>query len=169
MKSLLITYLTIFLTSILINGCGENGKRMKSDFYDIDTLRVVTLYGPTSYFHYRGEEMGIEYENIRRFAQENGFELKVKVVKNISELIEELKEGESDSKTLKAFHDEILEGYLEIMSGDQPTLFKMKDLWTFLSSGFENSEKCLKKIRKANRIGDYRSAVEEVFAREWQG
>ena len=84
-------------------------------------------------------------------------------------LLGELKEEESDSKTLKAFHDEILEGYLEIMSGDQPTLFKMKDLWTFLSSGFENSEKCLKKIRKANRIGDYRSAVEEVFAREWQG
>lgn len=68
-------------------------------------------------------------------------------------------------ETLKAFHDEILEGYIEIMSGDQPTLFKMKDLWTFLSSGFENSEKCLKKIRKANRIGDYRSAVEEVFAK----
>lgn len=68
-------------------------------------------------------------------------------------------------ETLKDFHDEILEGYIRIMSGDQPTLFKMKDIWTFLSSGFENSEKCLKKIRKANRIGDYRSAVEEVFGK----
>lgn len=66
-------------------------------------------------------------------------------------------------ETLKAFHDEILEGYIRIMSGDQPTLFKMKDLWTFLSASFVNSEKCLKKIRKANRIGDYRRAVEEVF------
>lgn len=68
-------------------------------------------------------------------------------------------------EALKAFHDEILEGYIRIMSSDQPTLFKMKDLWTFLSASFENSEKCLKKIRKANRIGDYRSAVEEVFGK----
>ncbi len=69
-------------------------------------------------------------------------------------------------KKLRAFHDEILEGYCEIMSGDQPTLFKMKDLWTYLGTGFEpsdSSDKLLKKIRKANRIADYRNAVTEFF------
>lgn len=64
---------------------------------------------------------------------------------------------------LRAFHDELLEGYLAIMSGDQPTLHKMKDFWTFFSCGFESSEKYLKKIRKAVRITDYRAAVNELF------
>lgn len=64
---------------------------------------------------------------------------------------------------LRAFHDEILEGYIKIMSGDTNTLYKMKDLWTFLSQGFENSEKYLKKIRKASRVTDYQIAVDALF------
>lgn len=65
--------------------------------------------------------------------------------------------------TLRAFHDELLEGYIKIMSGDANTLYKMKDLWTFLSRSFENADRYLKKIRKANRIADYRIAVDALF------
>ena len=65
--------------------------------------------------------------------------------------------------TLRAFHDTLLEGYIKIMSGDQPTLFKMKDFWTFLTQGFPGSEKALKKIRKATRISEYKIAVNEFF------
>lgn len=67
-------------------------------------------------------------------------------------------------QTLRAFHDTLLEGYIKIMSGDQPTLFKMKDFWTFLSMGLCLSDKFLKKIRKANRVSEYKIAVNEVFA-----
>ena len=95
MKSISITYITIIIFSTLAAGCGKSGKNTKSDLNDTDTLRVVTLYGPTSYFLYRGEEMGIEYENIKRFADENNLPVKVKAVNNINELITELKEGES--------------------------------------------------------------------------
>ena len=63
----------------------------------------------------------------------------------------------------RAFHDEIMEGYIKIMSGDSPVLFKMKDLWTYMSRNFTNPEKYLKKIRKANRISEYVSAVDELF------
>lgn len=63
----------------------------------------------------------------------------------------------------RAFHDEILEGYIQIMSGDSPVLFKMKDLWTYMSHSFSNYEKYLKKIRKANRIAEYISAVDRLF------
>lgn len=63
----------------------------------------------------------------------------------------------------RAFHDEILEGYIQIMSGDSPVLFKMKDLWTYMSHSFTNYEKYLKKIRKANRIAEYISAVDRLF------
>ena len=63
----------------------------------------------------------------------------------------------------RAFHDEILEGYIQIMSGDSPVLFKMKDLWTYMSHSFTNYEKYLKKIRKANRIAEYINAVDRLF------
>lgn len=71
--------------------------------------------------------------------------------------------GDSSLTTLKAFHDEILEGYIKIMSGDTNTLYKMKDLWTFMSSGFAGCEKHLKKIRKAESISAYQIAVAAVF------
>lgn len=61
------------------------------------------------------------------------------------------------------FHNEILEEYRKIMPGDLPVLFKMKDLWTYMSQSFTNSEKYLKKIRKANRISEYEIAVSALF------
>ncbi len=64
---------------------------------------------------------------------------------------------------LKAFHDEILDGYVEIMSGDRNTLFKMKEIWSYLGEFFGGSEKQLKKIKKANRVVEYRAAVNELF------
>lgn len=66
--------------------------------------------------------------------------------------------------TLRAFHDEILEGYLAIMSGDKNTLYKMKEIWVYLGTYFENrddidSAKVLKKIRKANSVAEYKMLV----------
>ncbi len=63
----------------------------------------------------------------------------------------------------RAFHDEIMDGYIKIMSGDSPVLFKMKDLWTYMSRSFTNSDKYLKKIRKANHISEYVSVVDGLF------
>ena len=71
--------------------------------------------------------------------------------------------GEHSSGTLRAFHDEILEGYIKIMSGDTNTLYKMKELWTFMIQSFENSERYLKKIRKAGSVSEYRIAVDSIF------
>ena len=61
------------------------------------------------------------------------------------------------------FHNEILEGCCQIMSGEQPVLYKMKDLWTHLSGSFTNPEKYLKKIRKANRLSEYKIEVAKLF------
>lgn len=71
--------------------------------------------------------------------------------------------GDFTGAALRAFHDEILEGYTQIMSGDTNTLYKMKELWTFMSQGFEASEKHLKKIRKAGNLQEYRVAVDNIF------
>ena len=66
-------------------------------------------------------------------------------------------------ETLKAFHDEVFEGYAAQMPGETPTLFKMKDLWTYLSESFAAPDKHLKKIRKASNYTDYKIAVNHLF------
>lgn len=67
-------------------------------------------------------------------------------------------------KRLRTFHDELLEDYRIIMSGDRNTLFKMKEIWTYMGESFEGADKCLKKIKKANHLADYKSAVNELFS-----
>lgn len=64
---------------------------------------------------------------------------------------------------LYAFHQEILQNYMQIMSGDRNTLFRMKELWFYLGASFTNSDKYLKKIKKAERIALYQSVVDALF------
>lgn len=63
----------------------------------------------------------------------------------------------------RAFHDEIFQGYADAMSGESPTLFKMKDLWTYMSESFADSGKHLKKIRKASNFTEYKIAVNSLI------
>lgn len=66
-------------------------------------------------------------------------------------------------ENLRAFHDEIFSGYSAQMAGETPTLFKMKDLWTYLSASFAASDRFLKKIRKASDYAEYKIAVSNLF------
>lgn len=66
-------------------------------------------------------------------------------------------------ENLRAFHDEIFSGYSAQMAEETPTLFKMKDLWTYLSASFAASDRFLKKIRKASDYAEYKIAVSNLF------
>ena len=61
------------------------------------------------------------------------------------------------------FHQEILNNYIPISSGDRNVLFKMKELWFYMSYLFENADKHLKKIKKTERIAEYNSIVQSMF------
>ena len=63
---------------------------------DSGQLVVLTLYSSTTYFNYRGQEMGFQYELCEQFAQSLGVKLKVKVARNVRELIRMLLAGEGD-------------------------------------------------------------------------
>lgn len=63
---------------------------------DSGTLVVLTLSGSTTYFDYRGEPMGFQYELAEQFAQSLGVELEVKVVPNTQALVRQLLAGEGD-------------------------------------------------------------------------
>ena len=63
--------------------------------------------------------------------------------------------GEENHGLLRAFHDEIYYGYKEVLSGDRNLLFKMKELWIYLSRNFDEPDKVLKKIRKCQTASEY--------------
>lgn len=88
---LLIILIAIFSTL----SCGKRNNILKDHGNSIDTLKVVTLYGPISFFDYRGEKMGIDYENVRKFAEDEGMVLEIEIAHNINELIDFLKSGKA--------------------------------------------------------------------------
>ena len=71
--------------------------------------------------------------------------------------------GHLQKEQLKAFHDHILSGYQETISGDRNVLFKMKELWAYMLQSFESGEKHGKKIQKSQNLFDYMLAVEAIF------
>lgn len=78
-----------------------------------DTLKVVTLYGPTSYFNYRGEELGFDYENVKKFAESENLVLDLQIAPNIPEMIDRLKTGKADLAAypvpyIAEYNDEII-------------------------------------------------------------
>ncbi len=80
-------------------------------------------------------------------------------------LISEIKEHRKpDRVTLKDFHDRVYEGYKATLYGDRNILFKMKELWSYMLSGFEEHDKIEKKIKKAERLYQYEEAVSELFS-----
>lgn len=80
-------------------------------------------------------------------------------------LVEEITvEKALDINTFKAFHDEVYANYQEVLYGERNVLFKMKEMWFYMSYMFEDVEKSAKKIKKSQRLMDYEAAVEELFA-----
>lgn len=59
-------------------------------------LVAVTLYRSTSYFQYKMQEMGYEYDLVKDFARSQGLKLTIKVAENRQRMIEMLSQGEAD-------------------------------------------------------------------------
>jgi len=61
-----------------------------------DTLRVATLYSPTTYFIYRGEPMGYDYSLVSDFAQAKGMVADIHVARSMAEAVAMLDSGSVD-------------------------------------------------------------------------
>lgn len=93
--------------------------------------------------------------------------------------------GVPEKETFRAFHDDLLAQYVEEMSGDRNVLFKMKELWSYLSDSFVVDEEFSqgyskmqapaqrgelrpfryeKIIRKCTDLKRYEQIIEELFA-----
>lgn len=59
-------------------------------------LRILTLNNPASYFMWRGELMGFDYELMKQFSKRHHLRLEVVVKNDIDELLQALQSGEGD-------------------------------------------------------------------------
>ncbi len=97
LRSFFKSTLLILAAAVAVVGCSRCGSADTSDADRLhDTLRVVTLYGPTSYFIYRDEPMGYDYELVDSFAVQNSLVLDLKVAHTLSEAVEMLDSGKVD-------------------------------------------------------------------------
>lgn len=82
-------------------GCKPKAKRVMpvhdlTQIVDSGELVVLTLYSSTTYFNYRGQEMGYQYELSQQFADELGVKLRIKTARTPIQLVEMLQRGEGD-------------------------------------------------------------------------
>ena len=105
-----------------------------------------------------------DYENVtKRFPKVTSVMLGRGIIRN-PQLVDQIRSGEeTDWNLLRSFHDRLYRDYQETLSGDRPLLFKMKELWCYELDLFPGSEKAGKKLKKAQRRGEYEQAVEELF------
>jgi len=103
MKKLL--YLLFFLFAVMT--CKNKPASQETVAHDLDQIKdsgelvVLTLYSSISYFNYRGQEMGFQYELSEQFAKSLGVKLRVEVASSVSQMIDMLLAGEGD---LIAYH-----------------------------------------------------------------
>ena len=74
----------------------------------------------------------------------------------------EEKEFDPADKRLPAYLDELYDSYAEVLSGDRDILFKMKELWTYLITGFHDKKDEYKKLLKSTTAADYKAAVRGI-------
>lgn len=53
--------------------------------------------------------------------------------------------------------------YQRALSEENNAMHKMKEVWIYLAQSFTGGEKALKRIKKAQRVCDYKAAVQEFF------
>lgn len=79
-------------------------------------------------------------------------------------LLDSIKKNETlDKVTLKAFHDEILSKYIELLGEERNAMYRMKEMWWYMIYIFSDHKKHAKKIKKSQNLESYMSAVDSLF------
>lgn len=81
---------------VYLNRHSADHSNHSTDFSLPDTLRVATLYSPTSYFIYRDEQMGYDYNLLKQFAADKGVEVELTVATSLQNMIAMLDSGKID-------------------------------------------------------------------------
>lgn len=108
-KNAIIFFIFTIAIFISVSSCqNKNEKHIKKEavqqkpsrdlekIKDDGVLKVLTTYSGTSYFLYRGQPMGFEYELLKRFAEHLGVKLEIHVSDDIDSLLHQLNRGDVD-------------------------------------------------------------------------
>ncbi len=103
-KVILVLFAIVGLISIFLSRfTGNSLKEIASfDTTDIDQIKkrgkiiALTENTSTSYYLYKGEQMGYEYELLKAFAKEIRVELEIKIAKDLDSVFDRLNSGEVD-------------------------------------------------------------------------
>ncbi len=71
-------------------------KRDLTDIQEEGVLRVITTYSSTSYFLYKGQPMGYEYDLLKRFAKHLDVRLEISVSNDLDTMFQRLMDGKVD-------------------------------------------------------------------------
>lgn len=70
----------------------------------------------------------------------------------------------TSAETVRAFHDALLESYIETFGSARNAIFRLKENWHCMILLFDGSEKLWKKLRKTTDIAEYRAITAEIFS-----
>ena len=103
MKQLVSIFLLCLVAAAFIGGCTRNQHTDEPlpshdlpQIEDSGELVALTLYSSTTYFIYRGESMGFQYELAEQFARSLGVKLKIEIADNPQKLQQMLLQGKGD-------------------------------------------------------------------------
>ncbi len=66
--------------------------------------------------------------------------------------------------SLKRFHDELFQAYIETMEGgSQPVLGRMRELWPYWESLFAGKERIIRALIKAPSLAAYKQLADQLL------
>ena len=95
----------LILACICMLACRPNHQQqtaVDTEHYDLPQMKdsgvlvALTLNSSISYFDYRGEPMGFQYELAKQFAESLGLKLQIKTARNTDDLVHMLLKSEGD-------------------------------------------------------------------------
>jgi membrane-bound lytic murein transglycosylase F len=84
----------LLMTHVLLGGCSKN--KALERILESGTITIITRNNAHCYYTYRDQEMGLEYDLAKAFADFLGVELKLMVAKSTDQLFRALERGEAD-------------------------------------------------------------------------
>ena len=131
MRTLLSTLLAVLLL-VPATGCaigdsaagggGSSGRRAPlpspEAIQQRGKLVAVTGFNPISYFLYRGEPLGYEFELLQAYAEHLGVELEIIVEQDVDAMLEKLHEGEADLVAFRLVSTDLREDVQDVVLTD---------------------------------------------------
>lgn len=126
--------------------------------YGLENSKTKVCYNGDIFTKEDNDKTISQFENLDKIMLARG------IISNPG-LMGEIKTGSIMTKDMvKDFHDEILNGYITLFNNDQRlVLFKMKEIWAYMSWMFTQRKKYAKDIRKSQNIIEYKIAVANLL------